>query len=158
MKNLQNWLKNNWKKVLLFILLVIFGFFFHVFILLSGSVVYFTFFSAFIFLIFSFSIFKAFYQKFLFFVLFLLFVQVLICFISFPKCNYNFKIPIYGCECSGIKKQYLGGSQCIGEVKKCYDYFKNPNIEKEKFWQLYNKDRYHSELEVSCDGFPEKIN
>lgn len=154
-KTLMNWLKNNWKKILIFILLIIFGFFFHAFIFFSGSIGYFTLFSAFIFLIFSFSIFKAFYKKFLFFVLFLLFIQALICFIFFPKCDYFFKIPSYGCECSGIKKQIFGGSECIGEITKCYYYFDNPNIEKENFWKLYNEDKRHQDFEVSCDGFPE---
>jgi len=161
-KKLINWLKNNWEKILIFIPLIIFGFLFHIFMLFSGSIVYFTLFSAFIFLIFSFSVFKSLYKKFLLFVLFLLFVQALIYFISFPKCDENFKIPIYGCECSGIKKQIFGGSECIGKINKCYSYFENPNIKpsnhKENFWKLYNKNKYHPELEVSCDDFPEKVN
>lgn len=155
-KKLINWLKNNWKRIV-FILLIIFGFFFHVYILLFGSIVYFTFFSAFIFLFFSFSIFKAFYKGFLFFILLLLFIQALILFIPFPKCDSNFKSPWYGCECSGIKKKIFGGSECIGKIKKCYGYFENPNIDKKQFWKLYKEDRYHQELEVSCDGFPEKL-
>ena len=155
-KRLISWMKINCKKIVVFILLISFGFFFHFYIFLSGSIVYLTFFSAFAFLIFSFSIFKAFYRKFFFFISVLIFIQSLILFIPFPKCDSNFKLPQYGCECAGIEKQIFGGSQCIGKVKKCYNYFKNPNIEKEQFWKLYNEDRYHQELEVSCNGFPEK--
>ena len=64
-------------------------------------------------------------------------------------------MPLYGCECSGIKRTHLGGYDCIGEVKKCYKYFENSNIEGKDFWQLYNEDRYHSDFEVSCDDFPQ---
>ena len=152
MENLKNWLKNNWQKILIFILLIIFGFFFHIFILFSGAIVYLTLFSTFVFLIFSLSIFKTFYKKLLFFVFPLLFIQVLIYLIPFPKCTSNFKVPLYGCECSGIKKEYLGGSECIGKIKKCYEYWGNSNIKKEKFWELYNENKYRSEFEVPCDS------
>ncbi|MBS8121523.1 hypothetical protein VAMP_6n29 [Candidatus Vampirococcus lugosii] len=152
-----NCLKNNWKKILLFILLIIFGFCFHVFVLIAGSIVYFTYFSAFLFLIFSFSIFKKFYKTLFYFILFLVISQILILLISFPKCSYNFKYPMYSCKCLGVKKQELFGTQCIGKIKECYDYLKNSNIGKEESLELSYEDKYHSEFKVSCDNFPDKL-
>ena len=154
----MNWLKNNWKKILIFILLIVFDLFFHVFFLFSGSVVYFTLFSASILLIFSLSIFEKFYKNFLFFVLFLLFIQALIYFIPFPKCSYMFKTnPGYACKCSGVKKYYFTGNECVGKITKCYNYFKNPNIREEEIRKLYDKNIYDPKFEVSCDSFPENL-
>lgn len=157
MKNIFHKIKHNWKKIFIFIFLILFGFFFHIFIYFSGSITILTYLSAFLFLIFSFSIFKKFHKKFFYLNLFLILIQIIITFIQFPDCDASFKIGWYGCQCYGIKKNMLGGSQCIGKIKKCYGYYINPNLEKTEYWNFYLKDKYHPELEVSCDGFPEKL-
>ncbi|MBU1901542.1 hypothetical protein KKG82_04210, partial [Patescibacteria group bacterium] len=90
--------------------------------------------------------------------LFLMFLQLLVAIIPFSNCDYYFKLPSYGCECMGIKKQvFLGKSQCIGKIKKCYSYLDNPNVRNENFWDLYREDKYQKELEVSCENFPENL-
>jgi len=158
----MNWKKNNFIKLINFILLIIFGVFFHSFVWLFGSVIYFTYFSAFIFLVFStlFILDIKINKIFLFFVLFILFIQVLIYFIPFSKCRSFLKqpMPTYNCKCFGFIKTRIAGNQCIGRLKKCYKYGKLNSLGNEKLLKLFRENPYHSEFEISCKGFPPDLN
>lgn len=154
----KEWLKNNSMKIIIFILLIIFGIWFHVVVLVGGSIHPLTFFSIFAFLIFSFSIFKKFYKKFFGFILFLILLQTLIFVIPFPVClETNKSGPEYGCECNGVRIDGLIVDRCIGKIEKCYAYgIYNPNFEYEEARKLYREDKYHPDLEVSCEDFPQE--
>lgn len=143
LEKIFNWLKNNWKKIIVLFGCIFLGIVFHFLFLITGGVEILSVISLFIYsIVCFFLIFKGFKKKFFIVLLITLFSQIFITFYNFPKCSSSSNTtPRYECSCLGLRKVSFGGvSQCIGSIDKCYI-----------------DSRKAERREVSCDNFPGKL-
>ncbi len=132
-----------WKKIIIALLLIVFGSIAYFFLMFS-SVTLVWIVSAISHLILSILfVLKNYKKSFIIIIIFLLLLQSIIFFISFPKCDLHYKGGwVTACDCIGLKKVFLGSSQCIGKRDKCYKFNEDEGIQ----WT----SSYSKKIEIPC--------